>query len=244
MTTTMPDLTGKTALITGASRGIGKAAALALAEAGAHILAVARTVGALEELDDDIRNLGGSASLIPMDLTEGDGVERLAETLASRFDKLDILFANAATLGELAPLTDIDPKVWIKTLDLNLTVNWRLIRAFDPMLKRSENGRVVFLTSRVGGETERAYWGGYAVSKAALEMLARTYAAENANTSIDVAIIDPGAMRTSMRAQAMPGEDPSTLPAPRALTPLIYEAVTAKTDGALRLSFRDWKEQN
>ncbi len=239
MTDNIPDLSGKIALVTGASRGIGRAAALALAKAGAHILALARTSGGLEELDDEIRAHGGQASLIPLDLTEGDGIERLAEALSSRFEKLDILIANAATLGELAPLTDIDPAVWQKTLDLNLTVNWRLIRAFDPMLRNASSARLVFLTSRVGGEIERPFWGVYAVSKAALEMLARTYASETAKTNIGVSILDPGAMRTSMRAQAMPGEDPSALPAPEELTPLIYKAVTEKTDGVMRLSFRD-----
>lgn len=239
MTNDLPELSGKTALVTGASRGIGRAAALALAKAGAHVLALARTTGGLEELDDEIRAHGGQASLIPLDLTEGDGIERLAEALSGRFDKLDILIANAATLGELAPLTDIDPAVWQKTLDLNLTVNWRLIRAFDPMLRKAPDPRLVFLTSRVGGETERPFWGAYAVSKAALEMLARTYASETTKTNIGVSILDPGAMRTSMRAQAMPGEDPSTLPAPEELTPLIYKAVTKKANGVMRLSFRD-----
>lgn len=239
----IPDLSGKTALVTGASRGIGKAMALALAKAGAHVLALARTSGALEELDDEIRAIGGKASLIPMDLTEGDGIERLAAALADRFDKLDILVCSAAMLGELAPLPDIDPKIWQKTLDLNVTVNWRLIRALDPMLRNAPEAHVIFMTSRVGGEHARAYWGVYGVSKAAVEMLAKTYGEETKNTNISVAIIDPGAMRTSMRAQAMPGEDPETLPEPSEITPMFYEAVTAKGDGASRFSFRDWKKQ-
>lgn len=237
----IPDLKGKTALVTGASRGIGRAMALALAKAGAHVLALARTSGGLEELDDDIKAAGGHASLIPMDLTEGDGIERLAGALSKRFEKLDILFANAAMLGELAPLPDIAPKAWNATLDLNVTANWRLIRALDPMLRKSGDAHVVFMTSRVGGELARPFWGAYAVSKAALEMLAKTYAEETKNADISVAIIDPGAMRTKMRAQAMPGEDPETLPPPEALTPMFYEAITAKTDGVLRLAFRDWK---
>jgi len=239
MTNDMPDLSGKTALVTGASRGIGRATALALAKAGAHVLALARTTGGLEELDDEIRSVGGKASLIPMDLTEGNGIERLAEALGERFDKIDIIIANAAMLGELAALTDIEPKVWQKILDLNVTANWRLIRAFDPLLRKSDDAHMVFLTSRVGGQEARAYWGGYAVSKAAMEMLADTYGEETKTTNINVAIIDPGAMRTSMRAQAMPGEDPQSLPDPADLTPLIYKAVTEKTDGVLRLSFRD-----
>lgn len=243
MTTTIPDLSGKTALVTGASRGIGRAIALALAKAGAHVLALARTSGALEELDDEIRAAGGKASLIPMDLVEGDGIEKLAGAIAERFDKLDILVLNAATLGELAPLPDIDPKVWRRTLDLNVTANWRLIRALDSLLRKSQDGRVLCLTSRVGGEHARAFWGAYAVSKAALEMLAQTYAEETKNTDVSVAIIDPGAMRTDMRAEAMPGEDPEILPQPDELTPLVYHAVTETTDGVLRLSFREWKEE-
>jgi len=240
----IPDLKGKTALVTGASRGIGRAMALALAKAGAHVLALARTSGGLEELDDDVKAAGGQASLIPMDLTEGDGIERLAGALSERFEKLDILFANAAMLGELAPLTDIAPKAWNATLDLNVTANWRLIRALDPMLRKSGDAHVVFMTSRVGGELARPFWGAYAVSKAALEMLAKTYAEETKNAGISVAIIDPGAMRTHMRAEAMPGEDPETLPEPEALTPMFFEAITAKSDGVLRLALRDWIPKN
>jgi len=236
--TDTPDLSGKTALITGASRGIGRAIALALAKAGAHVLVLARTTGGLEELDDEIRAAGGKASLIPMDLGAGDNIEQLAGALAQRFEKLDILIANAAVLGELAPLPDIDPRVWQKTLDINVTANWRLIRAFDSMLRKSEDARVVFLTSRVGGEKPRAYWGAYAVSKAALEMLAETYAEEAKNSRVSVAIIDPGAMRTGLRAEAMPGEDPKTLPEPEELTPLIYEALTDELTGARHFSFR------
>ena len=238
----LPDLSGKTALVTGASRGIGRDLSIALVRAGAHVLALARTSGGLEELDDEIRAVGGTASLIPMDLMEGDSVEQLAAALMQRFDKLDILVANAAVLGELAPLTDIDPKIWQATLDLNVTVNWRLIRALDPLLQQSDDARAVFLTSRVGGELARAYWGAYGVSKAAMEMLAATYAEENRNTNLSVAVIDPGPMRTDMRALAMPGEKPETLPEPSALAPLLYHAVTAKSDELMRLVFREWRE--
>lgn len=240
--TDIPDLSGKTALVTGASRGIGRALAVALAKAGAHVLALARTSGGLEELDDEIRAAGGNASLIPLDLVEGDGIEQLAAALMQRFDKLDILVANAAMLGELAPLTDADPRIWQKTLDLNVTANWRLIRALDPLLQKSDDGRVVFMTSRVGGEHARAYWGVYGVSKAAMEMLAATYAEENRNTNLSVAIIDPGAMRTGMRREAMPGENPETLPEPSELAPLLYHAVTADNDDMMRLVFREWRE--
>ncbi|MBT8471115.1 MAG: SDR family NAD(P)-dependent oxidoreductase [Marinicaulis sp.] len=241
MSDNVPDLSGKIALVTGASRGIGRACAVALAKAGAHVLAVGRTAGALEELDDEIKAAGGHASLIPFDLTEGDGIEHMAAVLTGRFKKLDILIGNAASLGELAPLPDIDAKVWRQTLDLNLTVNWRLLRALDPMLRNCENARVLFLTSRVGGEYARAFWGAYAVSKAALEMLARTYAEESTNLGISVGVIDPGAMRTGMRAAAMPGEDPETLPAPEEIAPLLYHAMTDKAHGFQRYVFRDWK---
>ena len=238
----IPDLSGKTALVTGASRGIGRAMALSLAKAGAHIIAVARTTGGLEELDDEIRAIGGAASLVPLDLAEGDGIEQMAAALANRFDKIDILIANAAVLGEMAPLPDIDPKVWQKTLDINVTVNWRLVRAFDPFLRAADAARVVFLTSRVGGELARAYWGAYGVSKAALEMLAKTYAEEMRNTAVRVSIIDPGPKRTGMRREAMPGEDPMTLEPADVLTPLFYYAVSPDYDGiAERVVYREWQ---
>lgn len=243
MTDATLDLNGKIALVTGASRGIGRALALGLAKAGAHVLAVARTSGGLEELDDEIRAAGGTASLIPMDLVVGDGIEQLAGALGPRFKKLDIFVANAASLGELAPIPDIDPKIWRHTLDLNVTANWRLLRALDPLLRNAEHPHAVFLTSRVGGETARAYWGAYAVSKAAMEMLAETYAEENRATPLSVSIIDPGAMRTNMRAQAMPGEDPETLPAPDALTPLLFHALSQQPDGLARYAYREWRDQ-
>ncbi|MFQ5563293.1 MAG: SDR family NAD(P)-dependent oxidoreductase [Parvularculaceae bacterium] len=237
-----PDLSGKVALVTGASRGIGRAAAKALARAGAHVLALARTVGGLEELDDEIRAEGGKASLIPADLADDHAIERLAPALAERFGKLDILIANAAVLGELAPLTDIDPKAWKRALDVNVTANWRLIRALDPLLRASGAARVVFVTSKVGGVEARPYWGAYAATKAALEMLAKTYALEAARAGVRVAILDPGATRTKMRAEAMPGEDPETLPHPDELAGVFYHAVSPDYDGlAERFVFRDWR---
>lgn len=237
-----PDLSGRTALVTGASRGIGYAAALALAKAGAHVLALARTTGGLEELDDEIKAAGGAASLIPLDLADPAAIERLGPALAGRFAKLDIFVANAAVLGELTPLTDISEKIWKATLDINLTANWRLLKTLDPMLRASGSARVAFLTSRVGGEIARPFWGGYAISKAGLEMMAKIYAAETKIAGIRVAIIDPGAMRTRMRAQAMPGEDPATLPDPSELAPLLYEAISPDYDGeAERFVFRDRK---
>lgn len=237
------DLSGKTALVTGASRGIGYAMAIALAKAGAHVLALARTVGGLEELDDAIKSVGGSASLIPADLTEKEAIDQLGPALSQRFDKLDIVFLNAAALGELAPLADIEPKIWERTIDTNITANWRLLRSLDPLIRASDKARVVFTTSRVGGAEARAYWGAYAVTKAALEMLAQTYALELKVSGGRVAIIDPGAMRTNMRAQAVPGEDPQTLPHPEELAPLLLHAVSPEYDGqAERLVFREWRE--
>ena len=230
-----PDLSGKTALVTGASRGIGRSIAIALAKAGAQVIALARTTGALEEVDDEIRSFGGRASLVPFDLTDGEGIERLAAALSERFGALDILVLNAATIGELAPVADIDPKVWVHTLNLNVTANWRLLRALDPMLRKSSDARVIALTSKVGGEEARAFWGAYAVSKAALEMLIETHAAEMKNTTIRHAIIDPGAMRTDMRKVAMPGEDPMTLPHPDEIVPVFFEAITRKDREPLKL---------
>jgi NAD(P)-dependent dehydrogenase (short-subunit alcohol dehydrogenase family) len=206
-------LADRIALVTGASRGIGAATALKLAQAGAHVVAVARTVGGLEELDDAISAAGGSATLVPGDLKDLDAIDRLAAALAERYGRLDVLVGNAGILGPLSPLGHVQPKAWDDVLAVNVTANWRLIRALDPLLQRSTAARVVFLTS---GVTARAiaYWGPYSVSKNALEMLARIYAAENATTSLRVNLFNPGPIRTRMRAQAMPGEDPMTLATP------------------------------
>ncbi len=237
-----PDLTGKVALVTGASRGIGRAAALMLAEAGAHVLALARTVGALEELDDEIKAAGGTASLIPADLADEAAIEQLGPVLAARFGKLDIFIGAAGDLGELAPLPDVAPKTWRRVIETNLTANYLLIRTLDPLLRAAGAARVIFLTSRVGGAEPRAFWGPYAVSKAGLEMLARTYAMEARIAGVRVAIIDPGAMRTKMRAQAVPGEDPASLPHPDELRPLLFAALSPDYDGeAERLVFREWR---
>jgi NAD(P)-dependent dehydrogenase (short-subunit alcohol dehydrogenase family) len=203
-------LTGKIALVTGASRGIGHATALALARAGAHVVAVARTVGGLEELDDAIRPGGGSATLVPLDLKDHDGIARLGAALNERYGRLDILIGNAGVLGPLSPLGHVEPKAWDDVLAVNVTANWHLIRSMDPLLRLSPAGRVVFLTSGVGS-TPRAYWGPYAVSKAALEAMARTYAAETITTNVRVNLFSPGPTRTRMRAGAMPGEDPMSV---------------------------------
>jgi NAD(P)-dependent dehydrogenase (short-subunit alcohol dehydrogenase family) len=208
-----PPLAGRIALVTGASRGIGHATALALAKAGAHVVAVARTVGALEELDDAIRSLGGSATLVPLDLKDYAGIDRLALALNERFGRLDALVGNAGILGPLSPLAHVEAAVWDEVMAVNVTANWRLIRAMDPLLQRSDAGRVVFISSGVAA-LALAYWGPYAASKAALEVLARTYAAETATTKVRVNVLTPGPIRTRMRAQAMPGEDPTTLEPP------------------------------
>lgn len=226
-----PEFSGKIALVTGASRGIGKAAALALAKSGAHVLALARTVGGLEELDDEITAAGGKASLIPADLTEFETVDQLGPALLKRFSKLDVLVLNAGALGELAPTPDIAAKAWRRAFDVNVEANWRLLKTLDPLLKASGNARVLVMTSRIGGEIARPFWGAYAASKAALEMLAKTYAEETKQFGVRVALIDPGAMRTRMRAEAMPGEDPATLPDPSEIAPVILKAASASYDG-------------
>jgi len=209
---------GRIALVTGASRGIGRAMALELARHGAHVVAVARTSGALEELDDEIRGITGGegATLVPLDLAEGDGIDQLGAVLYERYGRLDAFFANAGVLGPLSPLGHIDPKDWQRVIDINVTAQYRCVRSFDPLLKRSDAGRVVFTTSRAGWYC-KAYWGGYAVSKAALECMAKIYARECENTKVRVNILNPGPIRTAMRATAFPGEDPETLPTPEEL---------------------------
>ncbi len=216
--------------MTGASRGIGRAAAVALARSGAHVVALARTQGGLEELDDEIRAVrpeGAEATttLVPMDLRDLAAIDRLGEALNRRWGRLDAFVGNAGVLGLLTPLHHLDPKTWDDVMAVNVTANWRLIRSLDPLLRRSAAGRVAFMTSGAASRADlRAYWGPYAISKAALDALARTYAAETINTSnIRVMLIDPGPLRTRMRATAMPGEDPSKLRAPEELAPKIVE---------------------
>jgi NAD(P)-dependent dehydrogenase (short-subunit alcohol dehydrogenase family) len=206
-------LAGRLALITGASRGVGAAVAKAYAAEGAHVILVARTVGGLEEVDDAIQAAGGQATLVPLDLTEFAAIDRLAASVFERWRRLDVLVGNAAILGQLSPLGHIQPEVWDKAFALNVTANWRLIRAFDPLLRQSDAGRAIFVTS---GATRRlrAYWGVYSASKAALEALARTYAREVERTAVRVNLVNPGGTRTKMRALAFPGEDPETLPPP------------------------------
>jgi NAD(P)-dependent dehydrogenase (short-subunit alcohol dehydrogenase family) len=223
-------LAGRIAVVTGASRGIGRAAALALAGEGAHVVAIARTQGGLEELDDDIRKLGGSATLVPADLRDFAALDRLGAAIFERWQRLDILVGNAGVLGLLTPLAHLDQKVWDEVMAVNVTANWRLIRALDPLLRASDAGRAVFVTSGAA-QTCAAYWGAYSVSKAALEALVRTYAAELSTTAARANCFNPGATRTRMRAAAMPGEDPMTLPAPQEvalqIVPMCLPAFTA-----------------
>jgi NAD(P)-dependent dehydrogenase (short-subunit alcohol dehydrogenase family) len=211
----MPDspkpLADKIALVTGASRGLGAAVALHLAEAGAHIVAVARTVGGLEELDDKINAAGSTATLVPLDLKDSDGIARLALALNERYGRLDVLIGNAGILGPLSPLGHVEPKDWDNVFAVNVTANWQLIRCMDPLLQRAQAGRAVFLTSAVS-HLARAYWGPYAASKAALEALVRTYAAENETVPLRANLFAPGPTRTRMYASAFPGIDPMTLP--------------------------------
>jgi NAD(P)-dependent dehydrogenase (short-subunit alcohol dehydrogenase family) len=210
------------ALVTGASRGIGYALAVALARAGAHIVAVARTVGGLEELDDAVRAAGSSATLVPLDMRDYDGFYRLAATINERYQRLDVLVGNAAVAGQRSPLGHVLPPAWDEVMAINVTANWQLIRAMDPLLRRSDAGRAVFMTS--GAATNaRAYSGPYSVSKAALNVLARIYADETSATPVRVNLFNPGPTRTRMRAQVMPFEDPKTLPTPEQVAEKIFD---------------------
>ncbi|NGN40722.1 SDR family NAD(P)-dependent oxidoreductase [Mesorhizobium sp. CGMCC 1.15528] len=211
--TEIPDLSGRVALVTGASRGIGYQIAKQMAAAGAHVIAVARTVGGLEDLDDEIKKAGGEATLVPLDLTDMAGIDRLGGAINDRWGKLDILVANAGALGVISPLGHVEAKVFDKVMAVNVTGTWRLIRSVDPLLRKSDAGRAIILSSGAA-HSARAFWGPYAASKAAVEALARSWADETKNSALRVNSVDPGATRTAMRAQAMPGEDPDTLPKP------------------------------
>ena len=218
---------GKLALVTGASRGIGAATAEALAQAGAHLILVARTASALEEIEERIHSAGGSATIAPLDLTEGESIGKLATAVAERWEKLDILVLNAAMLGSLTPVQDIDPKEYSRLLSINLLANQAMIAAFDPLLKRADRADIVALTSSVGGEP-RAFWGAYGSSKAALEALLGAYADETEYTGrVRVHIVDPGATRTRMRALAYPGEEPETVKAPDVVAKAIVDRLVA-----------------
>jgi NAD(P)-dependent dehydrogenase (short-subunit alcohol dehydrogenase family) len=219
----------RVALVTGASRGIGRAAAVALAADGCHVILCARTAGALEEVDDEIRKAGGSASILKLNLSHGDKIDALGPTLFPRWDRLDVLVAAGGMLGRLSPLGHVPTDEWEQVIRINVTANWRLIRSLDPLLRRSPAGRAIFLTSRAARKI-RAYWGPYAASKAALEALVKTYAAEVETTGVRVNLLDPGPTRTAMRAEAYPGEDRTTVKPPEALAPKILELASAECE--------------
>ena len=210
-------LAGKIALITGASRGIGAAVAKRFAAEGAHVILVARTQAGLEEVDDEIRDAGGTATLFVADLTDYDKIDQMGAALFERFGRLDVLVGNAGILGDLSPIGHIDPQAWDQVMAVNTTANWRLLRSCDPLLRQSDAGRAIFVSSSVGA-TPKAYWSIYAISKAALEIIVKIYALEIENTAIRANLITPGATRTNMRALAMPGEDPETLKTPDDVT--------------------------
>ncbi len=235
---------GRTVLVTGATRGIGRAVALGFALAGAQVIATGRTQGALESLDDDIRSAGRKRpTLVPLDLAEGDGLDRLGAAIHQRWGQLDVMVAAAGILGLTTPIAHLDPKVWEQVINVNLTANYRLVRAMDPLLRAAPNARAIFLTSGVAAHP-RAFWGAYAASKAGLEALAAVYADETEHTNVRVAVVNPGPMRTRMRAQAFPGEDPLTLPEPVEIVPLILDlARTDQSPPSGVISFPAWREQ-
>jgi NAD(P)-dependent dehydrogenase (short-subunit alcohol dehydrogenase family) len=219
-------LSGRVAVVTGASRGIGRAAALGLAEQGVHVVAVARTVGGLEELDDEIKSTGsGAATLVPLDLKDYAAIDRLGAAIFERWGRLDMLFGNAGLLGAITPVPHIEPKLFDDVMAVNVTANVRLIRSLDPLLRQSDAGRALFVTSGAVN-TLRPFWAIYSTSKAALEALVRTYAGEMRQTKVRANLINPGPLRTRMRAQAMPGEDPMTLKTPEALVPDIIRMLS------------------
>ncbi len=222
MSSSMP-LAGRLAVVTGASRGIGRAVALELARRGAHVVALARTQGALESLDDEIRQLGGEATLVPCDLKDFAALDRLGGALHERWGKLDILVGNAGILGPLTPIAHCDPEKWEQVFAINVAANQRLLRSLDPLLRASDAGRAVFVSSSVA-QRVRAFWGPYAASKAALEVLVRAYAAETENVSaVKAMLVNPGPLRTKMRASAMPGEDPLSLRTPEDFAPKLAD---------------------
>jgi NAD(P)-dependent dehydrogenase (short-subunit alcohol dehydrogenase family) len=227
---TSKPLEGRVALVTGASRGLGYACACALSDAGAHVVATARTQGGLEDLDDRIRRSGGEgATLVPLDIKDGSALDHLGRAIFDRWGRLDILVSAAGDLGLITPIAHVEPKIWDRALAVNLTANYRLLRSMDPLLRQAPAARAVFLTSALGAEG-RAFWGPYAVAKAGLEMLVRTYNDEVAHTAVRCALLDPGPMRTRLRAQAFPGEDPEDVPAPDTIAATLLELVRIDKD--------------
>ena len=218
------DFEGRIALVTGASRGIGYQIAKQLAERGAHVIALARTVGALEDLDDDIKAAGGEATLVPVDLTDFDALDRLGAAIFERWKKLDIFVGNAGMLGVLSPIGHIKPKDFDKVMAVNVTANWRLIRSLDPLLRQSDAGRALLLTA-VQARTRTAFWGLQSISKSAVEAMAQTWAQESLKTAMKINLADPGPTRTGLRAKAMPGEPPENLPEPADVATDLLELV-------------------
>jgi NAD(P)-dependent dehydrogenase (short-subunit alcohol dehydrogenase family) len=222
----VPSLQGRLALVTGASRGIGAAVARRFASEGAHVIAIARTQGALEELDDAVRASGGAATLVPLDLREFDAIDHMGAALYERFGKLDVVVGCAGVLGNLSPVGHLDPKLWRQVFDINVTANYRLIRSLDPLLRQSDSGRAIFVTC--GAAREMApFWGAYGASKAALEALVRIYAAEVARTPLRVNLVDPGPLRTRLRAEGFPAEDRDALRAPEEMTEVFVRLAAA-----------------
>jgi NAD(P)-dependent dehydrogenase (short-subunit alcohol dehydrogenase family) len=235
-------LAGRVALVTGATRGIGRAAALALSASGAHVIAVGRTQGALEDLDDEAKAVGGGpVTLVPLDLTHGDGIDALGLEIFKRHGRLDILVHAAGVLAGLRPVAHIPPKLWDTLLATNITAAYRLIRSLEPLLRASEASRAIFITASAATKPT-AFWGSFAATKAALEALVRSWADETDSSSIRVVLLDPGPVRTKLRAEAFPGEDASTLTSPSALGPLIVElaglADPGPPDTVIRFTFR------
>lgn len=228
------DLAGKVVLVTGASRGIGYAAAIEAARRGAHVVAVARTVGGLEELDDEIQDLGSASTLVPLDLRDGDAIDRLGAAIFERWGALDGLVANAGQLGVLSPLPHVKPEDFEKVMAVNVTANYRLLRATDLLLRQSTAGRAVFVSSS-SARSARPFWGLYAASKAAVDAMAKSYAGEVAQTKVKVNVFYPGAVRTAMRAKAMPGEDPNTLPKPSDIAPKLIDLISPGVKDSGRL---------
>jgi NAD(P)-dependent dehydrogenase (short-subunit alcohol dehydrogenase family) len=243
MTSVTQELAGKIALVTGATRGIGRASAVALAAAGAHVIAVGRTQGALEELDDELNSFGAPRpTLVPLDLTEGESIDVLGAEIFNRHGHLDIMVHAAGMLGGLWPVAHIDPRLWDKVVSTNLGSAYRLIRSMEPLLRRAEAGRALFLTSGAAVRP-RAFWGAYAATKAGLEALVRSWADEIEHTNVRAVLVNPGVMRTRMRAEAFPGEDPDTLPHPSEIGPMIVGLAAASDLGlpASTVLFSEWK---
>ncbi len=220
-------LDGRVALITGATRGIGAAVARAFAAEGAHVVLVGRTVGGLEEVDDAIRAAGGAATLVPLDLAEFDRIDQLAVAVHQRWGRLDMLVGNAATLGSIGPMGHMSPRDFQTVMDVNLTANWRLIRAFDPLLRLAPEAQALFTTCSVG-HTPTAYWSAYAFSKAGLEMMVQTWAAELLKTKVTVSLVDPGPVGTALRRKAFPGEHVADVPTPESVVPLFLRHALAR----------------